>query len=550
MPRPRSGDGGDGAGRPLALAGRVVTMDDGFTVHDDGVVYVRDGEIAAVQDRDAAAPGGFEEVAAIETNGTIFPGLIELHNHLSYNALQLWDVPKTFTNRDQWAQGDEYRKLVTGPMKVLAHTPACVQAVVRYVECKCLLGGTTTSQGIALSSFSGIQHFYRGIVRNVEEPDDPALRPAASHIADVDARDRQKFLTRLERLKCLLLHLSEGTDERARAHFLALHGDGDDWAIRRSLAGIHCVALKPEDFETLARHHGSMVWSPLSNLLLYGHTADVKAAKEAGVRLGIGPDWGPSGSKNVLGELKVARLASHVAGDVLSDRELVALATRNAAEVLQWQERAGSLEPGKIADLLVIDGADGDPYDALFRASESTIALVVIGGVARFGRRDPVNAALGDAADGAEHVSVGGRSRLVYLHQPTGDPDVGKLTLAEATSILTDALGKLPELARDLDSKPALALLEPTPGGTPPMMLVLDHDETLGVDLRPHLPGPDGEPTGELETVMAAATPLPDLLVPLKLDPLTAVDDSDFATTLAGERNLPREIKAGLREVF
>src|SRR5436190_9113639 len=338
MPRPRSGVGGDDAARPLALAGRVVTMDDGFTVHDDGVVYLRDGEIAAVQERGAAAPDGFEDVAAIETKGTIFPGLIELHNHLSYNALQLWDVPKKFTNRDQWAQGDEYRKLVTGPMKVLAHTPACVQAVVRYVECKCLLGGTTTSQGIALSSFSGIQHFYRGVVRNVEEPDDPALRPAASHIADVDARDRDKFLTRLERLKCLLLHLSEGTDDRARQHFLALHGEGDDWAIRRSLAGIHCVALKPEDFETLARHDGSMVWSPLSNLLLYGATADVKAAKEAGVRIGIGPDWGPSGSKNVLGELKTARLASHVAGDVFSDRELVALATRNAAEVLQWQE--------------------------------------------------------------------------------------------------------------------------------------------------------------------------------------------------------------------
>jgi 5-methylthioadenosine/S-adenosylhomocysteine deaminase len=550
MPRPRSGDGGDGAGRPLAVAGRVVTMDDGFTVHDDGVVYMRDGEIAAVQDKGAGAPDGFGGVHRIETGGTIFPGLIELHNHLSYNALQLWDVPKKFTNRDQWAQGDEYRKLVTGPMKVLAHTPSCVQAVVRYVECKCLLGGTTTSQGIALSSFSGMQHFYRGIVRNVEEPDDPDLHPAASHIADVDARDRDRFLMRLERLKCLLLHLSEGTDERAREHFLALHGDGDDWAIRRSLAGIHCVALKAEDFDTLARHDGSMIWSPLSNLLLYGATADVKAAKAAGVRMGMGPDWGPSGSKNVLGELKVARLASHAAGDVFSDRELVALATRNAAEILQWEKRAGSLEPGKIADLLVVDGADGDPYDALFRTSESTISLVVIGGVARYGRPDPMSAALGADAGDVEQVSVGGRSRQVYLHQATADPDVGRLTLAEATSILTDALGRLPELAKELDAKPALAMLEPTPGGTPPMMLVLDHDETFGVDLRPHLPGPDGQPTGEFETVMAAATPLPDLLVPLKLDPLTTVDDSDLAKTLDGERNLPPEIKAGLKELF
>src|SRR5207248_10199044 len=115
-------------------------------VSDAGGVYTRGSEIAAGQEREAPPPAGFDAVAPIETRGTIFPGLIDLHNHLSYNVLRLWDVPRKYTNRDQWAQGDEYRKLVTGPMKVLAHTPECVQAVVRYVECKCLLGGTTTSQ--------------------------------------------------------------------------------------------------------------------------------------------------------------------------------------------------------------------------------------------------------------------------------------------------------------------------------------------------------------------------------------------------------------------
>ena len=53
-----------------------------------------------------------------------------------------------------------------------------------------------------------------------------------------------------------------------------------------------------------------MVWSPLSNLLLYGATARVDAAKRAGVRIGLGSDWSPSGSKNLLGELKVAWLYS------------------------------------------------------------------------------------------------------------------------------------------------------------------------------------------------------------------------------------------------
>ena len=52
----------------------------------------------------------------IETGGTIFPGLIELHNHLSYNALPLWSpVPKRFTHRGQWPNHKDYRPLSAGP---------------------------------------------------------------------------------------------------------------------------------------------------------------------------------------------------------------------------------------------------------------------------------------------------------------------------------------------------------------------------------------------------------------------------------------------------
>src|SRR5438105_12784775 len=274
-------------------------------VLDDGVVYVRGGSIAGVLSASAPTPEGFDGVKVLDTKGTIYPGLIDLHDHLSYNVLQLWDVPKQFDNRDKWAQGDTYRKLVTGPMKVIAHTPTYVPAVVRYVESKCLVAGTTTSQGIALSSYAGIQHFYRGIVRNVEQTDDPELPEAPSHIADVEAKDRNKFLARLKKFRCLLLHLSEGTNEAAREHFLALKSSSGDWALWQSLAAIHCVALQPEDFDVLAEAGASIVWSPLSNLLLYGQTTNITAAAKAGIAIALGPDWSPSGSKNLLNELKI-----------------------------------------------------------------------------------------------------------------------------------------------------------------------------------------------------------------------------------------------------
>ena len=36
-----------------------------------------------------APPAGFDGIGPVDTGGTLFPGLIELHNHLSYNALPL-----------------------------------------------------------------------------------------------------------------------------------------------------------------------------------------------------------------------------------------------------------------------------------------------------------------------------------------------------------------------------------------------------------------------------------------------------------------------------
>src|SRR6185503_21063488 len=130
----------------LALAGRVVTMDAAFSIKNDAVVYIDKGSIVAVQDRAQPAPADFAGVNIVESGGTIFPGLIELHNHLSYNALPPWSpVPKPFEHRGQWPNHPDYRPLVSGPMTVLGKYRdgngkyPMLAPLVRYVECKCLL---------------------------------------------------------------------------------------------------------------------------------------------------------------------------------------------------------------------------------------------------------------------------------------------------------------------------------------------------------------------------------------------------------------------------
>src|SRR5262245_59976058 len=118
----------------FALRGRIVTMAPGAAPIPDGVVYVDDGTISAVQPATAPRPDGFATTTPIRTSGTIYPGLIELHNHLAYDALPLWRVPAKYQNRAKWQGTKGAAKYVSGPASVLGSRPELIEATVRYVE--------------------------------------------------------------------------------------------------------------------------------------------------------------------------------------------------------------------------------------------------------------------------------------------------------------------------------------------------------------------------------------------------------------------------------
>ena len=522
-----------------ALKGRIVTMDNKRTVIDHGIVYINEAKIVAVQKSTDDAPAGFAEVEIVDTGGTIYPGLIELHNHLSYNILPLWDTPKKYTNRNQWGATDEYRKFISGPMTVMGRTPGFVEAVVRYVECKCLMGGVTTSQGIALFSNNGIQKYYRGIVRNVETTDEAALPEALSKISDVEAVKLESFNERLKRQTCLLLHLSEGTDDAALNHFTDLKFNNGSWAITNALAGIHCVALTKADLKLMGSKGAAMIWSPLSNMLLYGQTADIVSAVKNKMLIGIGSDWSPSGSKNLFGELKVARIVSKQLG-IMEDADVLALATINAARILKWENELGSIEKGKRADLLVLQGNTGDAYQTFFNRSETAISLLIINGTPRYGYASLMK----HWTDTKEKIKVGGKDYELHLKQDTADITVGALKFSHAKKKLNDGLKNLPELAKQLESVPPAALSLLNANIHPQWFLQLDHnDEVEGEKFRLSNAVPAAN-------AKIAARPLSEILGKINLDKITVADDKHFLAKLKAEDNLPQYIKDDLEKMY
>jgi hypothetical protein len=416
-------------------------------------------------------------------------------------------------------------------------------SLVRYVETKCLLAGVTSSQGISLKS-DQLDAYYRSAMRVVEDPAEHAFPKASTHIPDVAAAQWPQFKKTLDHASCLLLHLSEGLDDKARAAFLALQNSQGIWAISAALTGIHCAGLHPEDFAVLASHGGSMVWSPLSNLMLYGGTTKIGAAMSAGVPIGLGSDWSPTGSKNLLNELKIAKTINEVGRLGLADRDLVTMVTRTPASIVKWGGLVGSLEAGRRADLIVVNASSGaDPYAGLIAARETDIRLVMVNGRPVVG--EP--ALMSSLGATGEMLGVGGQPRVIDYGP--GDPRIPAVTYAEARAGLADALQRLPHLLSDEAAGHGVG--HRTLGAhMPQWRLALDEQLPTGFALRPRLPfaGDQTGPDVSLDKNAAAAPGKP--LEPLPLDPVSVVDDANYAKTLQAQRNLSPEMKDGLKTFY
>jgi 5-methylthioadenosine/S-adenosylhomocysteine deaminase len=115
-----------------------------------GRVYLTDdGRIEATKKLTEAALAGFAGVTEVDVGDNFaFPGLIDLHSHLGYNALPLWtepNEPKPFLHHDIWPGRSTYKPKVSWPAWVLAK--AAPEALLAYVQIQALAGGTTAIQG-------------------------------------------------------------------------------------------------------------------------------------------------------------------------------------------------------------------------------------------------------------------------------------------------------------------------------------------------------------------------------------------------------------------
>jgi 5-methylthioadenosine/S-adenosylhomocysteine deaminase len=393
------------------LRGTLVTPDETI---ENGSLVVTDGMITAV----GAAVTVPADARVIDTGGLIYPGLIDLHNHITWNAHPRWSPPLT-KNRYEWQAMDAYAVNLSGPQAKIRSLAQCDLA--RFGEVKVLVWGGTSTAGSLFDKCS------RGLVRNLDYvsalfPGEPAKEPPIQYrIFPMELKSDEEKSVRdaLAAGTAVVVHLSEGVDPSAARELRMARAHG---FLTRGFVIVHGVPLLEKDFVELAANGVSLVWSPRSNIELYGRTADVAAAKKNKVLMAIAPDWSPSGSSGMIAELRYAAIWSDQQfPKVFTGRELLQMATSNAAKIARIDGKVGRLEKGLVADYVVVRrGTRSDPYETLIYAAHDDMMIVAVGGRPLYGDETMMKAVNPSAKP--EAITVCGATKAVDM----SDSDDGK----------------------------------------------------------------------------------------------------------------------------
>lgn len=426
----------------FVISGIIAAMVDGETNEPSpGRVWVREDRIVAVTGPGTTVPG-FDQANVVDV-GTqyVLPGFIDMHNHLAYNALPLWSEPgraEPWLHNKHWPDAPTYTESITEPAWVYAK--ACPEALLAYVQLRAMAGGATSVQGWPTANRG-----YPTVMRNVDAEqvdtgqDDLIYTSVVTKTGDALAT----AVRRMGDGAGFIYHCAEGArGSRVLRDYTDLeNAEG----LLPTLIAIHCCAVDPENWAKWATQDaGGVVWSPLSNLVLYAQTTLIDHARAQGVRICLGSDWGPSGTKNLLGEMKVARLVAEHLGYTITDRDIVEMVTTNPGVLLErcWRRPIGQLVEGAFADITVLRGrGTGSAWTRIVAATERDVSLVVIDGVPRYGDTKLMKRA---SAPPTFTMTLAGRKRAVAL------PDPANPTTAwswEAIKSTLDAVQQDPQTA-------------------------------------------------------------------------------------------------------
>ncbi len=385
----------------------------------DGFVAVADGRIVHVGRR---AEAETLDATSVHLPGcALFPGLVDTHCHLEWSGASLTSGDGTFA--------DWLRQIMRAGQEM---TPDDFLEAARAGARRALLAGTTTvldsgPTGAGARALDELGMRGRVHLETFGRHSGTAARDAAREMADriaalptsprvtIGLSPHAPYTVGREYWKALaadpdlagrpwMTHLAESPEELPavcghpgpmRDLFAQRGSTPGLWpgsgsvvermaaadALRTGLVAAHCVHVSSEDMSLLADRRVGVAHCPVSNTTLRVGVHPLGRMRSGGVPVGLGTDSPASGGRYDLRHEARACRAAHAPAPPDADT-LVTMLTIEGARVAGLDDRIGSIEPGKHADLVAVALDGRSPSEALLRSSEAP-RLVMVDGVIR-----------------------------------------------------------------------------------------------------------------------------------------------------------------------
>lgn len=356
-------------------------MNENMDVIKDGAIAIKEGTIAALGTRDQVA-GAFTASQTINATGKlVMPGLINTHTHTPMTVLRGYGDDMTL---DEWLNKSIW------PWEKKHVNPDTVRANSRLAIIEMIRAGTTTfadmyfygtataplASEIGMRAVLGEAYAEGGpysFDHTVQATGELMEQYADDPLVTISVVPHSAYAcTREQLLKCaemadeygapLHTHLSETLDEtetvvaqtgmRPVAYLESLG------LLTTKMVAVHCIHINSNEMGLLAERGVSVSHTPQSEMKLASGVARIPDMLALGLTVGLGTDGVASNNiLDIFEEMKAAALLHKVTtGDptVMDARTVCRMATIEGARALGMGNEVGSLEPGKVADVILV----------------------------------------------------------------------------------------------------------------------------------------------------------------------------------------------------
>lgn len=366
----------------IVTNGYVVTMNDRREILEQGTVIIKDARILAVGPAVLAA--SYTAPKTIDARGAlVMPGMINTHTHAAMTVFRglgddvpdrlrklIFPLEKALVTRDlvYWGSLHGMIEMIEGGVTTFVDMYYFEDEVARGAKqlgLRGVLGETVVNFPApdAPEAYGGIAYAKKFAAAYRGDPlITPALAPHAPYSLDAD--HLKQIARESEALDLpVLIHLAEMTDEVATlrkernqtpVEYLDALG-----LLNRRLIAAHCIFVNDTDIALLKTRDVGIAHNMVANIKSAKGVAPALKMYNDGLRVGLGTDGPMSGNTlDVIGQLgyvaKVHKL-DRKDRNVMPAVNVVDMATRGGACALHREADLGSLELGKLADLILLD---------------------------------------------------------------------------------------------------------------------------------------------------------------------------------------------------